>query len=50
MSILDSVNGPEDIKKLTVSELEQLADEIRERIISVVSRTGGHLAPSLGVV
>jgi len=50
MSILDSVNGPEDIKKLTIPELEQLADEIRERIISVVSRTGGHLAPSLGVV
>jgi len=48
--LLDTINGPEDIKKLTVPELEQLAGEIRERIISVVSRTGGHLAPSLGVV
>lgn len=50
MPILDSVDGPEDIKKLSIPELERLAEEIRERIISVVSCTGGHLAPSLGVV
>ncbi|HID11143.1 MAG TPA: 1-deoxy-D-xylulose-5-phosphate synthase [Candidatus Latescibacteria bacterium] len=49
-ALLDSIDGPEDLKKLTVPELEQLAGEIRERIISVVSRTGGHLAPSLGAV
>jgi 1-deoxy-D-xylulose-5-phosphate synthase len=47
---LDAIRGPEDLKKLSVPELTELASEIRERIISVVSRTGGHLAPSLGVV
>lgn len=48
--ILDQVNSPRDLKKLTFSELEVLARELRETIIATVSRTGGHLAPSLGVV
>lgn len=50
MSILDKVNLPEDLKKLSLEELYKLSDELREYIIDVVSRNGGHLAPSLGVV
>ncbi|MEJ5300915.1 MAG: 1-deoxy-D-xylulose-5-phosphate synthase [Thermodesulforhabdaceae bacterium] len=48
--ILDRVNGPEDLKKLSLIELQALADEIRNYIIDVVSKNGGHLAPNLGVV
>ncbi len=48
--ILDRVNTPEDIKKLSEEELKQLAEELRRFIISVVEKTGGHLASSLGVV
>lgn len=49
-SILNKINSPEDLKQLSHSELETLAQEIRDRIIGVVSQTGGHLAPSLGTV
>ncbi|MFP4658001.1 MAG: 1-deoxy-D-xylulose-5-phosphate synthase [Desulfonatronovibrionaceae bacterium] len=48
--ILDRLNSPGDLAGLEISELEELAGEIRELIIDVVSRNGGHLAPSLGVV
>ena len=48
--ILDSIKLPQDVGKLSKEELEQLAQEIREVIIQVVSHNGGHLAPSLGVV
>jgi len=48
--LLEGIDGPDDLKKLSLQELEELASEIRERIISVVSCTGGHLAPSLGAV
>lgn len=48
--ILDKVNSPDDIKLLNLDELTQLAAEIRDEIISVVSKNGGHLASSLGVV
>ena len=48
--LLDSIKGPDDLKRLSIPELTELAGEIRERIISVVSATGGHLAPSLGTV
>lgn len=48
--ILDSINQPGDLKKLTLQQLEQLAAEIRGRIIEVVSANGGHLASSLGAV
>jgi len=48
--MLERINEPSDIKKLSVEELTELADEIRHEIIRVVSRTGGHLAPSLGAV
>lgn len=48
--ILPTINGPADLKKLSIKELTQLAAEIRARIIETVSRTGGHLASNLGVV
>jgi 1-deoxy-D-xylulose-5-phosphate synthase len=48
--VLDKINSPQDIKKLSLKEMEQLASEIREKIIHTVSNTGGHLGPSLGVV
>src|SRR6201997_4832805 len=48
--LLDTINSPLDVKKLTVPQLEILAQEIREELISVLSRTGGHLGPNLGVV
>jgi 1-deoxy-D-xylulose-5-phosphate synthase len=48
--LLDSVNSPLDVKKLTIPQLEVLAEEIREELISVLSKTGGHLGPNLGVV
>ncbi len=48
--ILDSIDSPADVKRLSVAELATLAGELRDEIIRVVSRNGGHLAPSLGVV
>ncbi|AEA33951.1 1-deoxy-D-xylulose-5-phosphate synthase [Hippea maritima] len=48
--LLEKVNYPSDLKKLSVKELEILADEVREYIIRNVSKTGGHLASSLGAV
>ncbi|MDZ7795770.1 MAG: 1-deoxy-D-xylulose-5-phosphate synthase N-terminal domain-containing protein [Candidatus Marinimicrobia bacterium] len=49
-SLLTSIDKPADIKHFNISELQQLAGELREYIIDVVSETGGHLAPSLGTV
>jgi len=48
--LLPNVHSPEDIRDFSLPELNQLAQEIRDTIIHTVSRTGGHLAPSLGVV
>ncbi|MBU1626940.1 1-deoxy-D-xylulose-5-phosphate synthase, partial [bacterium] len=48
--ILDQVNSPEDLKKFDIDDLHILAVELRDKIINTVSMTGGHLAPSLGVV
>lgn len=48
--LLDSINSPADLKKLSSPELKALAQEIRQRIIEVVSMCGGHLASSLGAV
>lgn len=48
--LLDTINSPADIKTLTVRQLELLAREIRERLIHVLAKTGGHLGPNLGVV
>ena len=50
MPILPTLAGPSDLRRLTESELEQLAAEIRETIIATVATTGGHLGSSLGVV
>ena len=49
-SLLDQVNYPSDLRKLKEEELKQLAKELREDLIDVVSTTGGHLGAGLGVV
>ncbi len=49
-SILERVDNPQDLKKLSIKEMEQLAAEIRSLIIDTVSNTGGHLATNLGTV
>ena len=48
--LLDSLRTPADLRTFSLTQLETLAAEVRSRIIDVVSRNGGHLAPSLGVV
>ncbi len=50
MGILDSINGPADLKGLSHKQLLDLAQEIREFLIAKVAKTGGHLGPNLGVV
>ena len=47
---LENINGPEDIKKLKVEELNVLADETREALINKISKAGGHNGPNLGIV
>ncbi len=47
---LDKINGPEDVKKLKIEELQLLADEVRSAVINRVSKIGGHKGPNLGVV
>src|ERR1700712_3365504 len=49
-SFLESIHSPADVKKLSLTELEGLAAEIRERLIVSVAKTGGHIGPNLGVV
>jgi 1-deoxy-D-xylulose-5-phosphate synthase len=49
-NLLDSVENPKDLRGLTLEELKQLASEIREEVISVVSEVGGHFASTLGAV
>jgi 1-deoxy-D-xylulose-5-phosphate synthase len=48
--LLDGIDYPRDVRNLTVEELPQLAAEIREEVISVVSEVGGHFASTLGAV
>ncbi|MFH1369867.1 MAG: 1-deoxy-D-xylulose-5-phosphate synthase [Planctomycetota bacterium] len=48
--LLAGINGPADLKTLSVAQLKQLAEEIRQFILGAVSKTGGHLASNLGVV
>lgn len=50
MALLDQISSPADLKRLNDRELQVLADEIREFMVGAVSKSGGHLAPSLGVV
>ena len=47
---LKDIHSPEDIRELSVEQLTNIAEEIRHQIITTVSKNGGHLAPSLGVV
>jgi 1-deoxy-D-xylulose-5-phosphate synthase len=49
-NILETIHSPADVKKLSISELTQLCEEIRARLIVGVSKTGGHIGPNLGVV
>jgi 1-deoxy-D-xylulose-5-phosphate synthase len=49
-SILELIDSPDQLRNRSLSELEQLAAEIRERLITVLSNNGGHLGPNLGVV
>jgi len=50
MNLLDKINSPKDLKKLSRSELVTLCDEMRDFIIESVSKTGGHLSSNLGVI
>ena len=50
LTILETIQTPEDIKPLSRSDLATLAADIRQKIVTIVSKNGGHLAPSLGVV
>ena len=47
---LDNINFPDDVRKLSQSDIKILADEVRQELIDVVSETGGHLGAGLGVV
>jgi len=49
-SLLNTIHSPLDIKQMTVTDLQQLAAEIRECLINGLAVTGGHLGPNLGVV
>jgi len=48
--LLDKINSPADLKNVAIKDLPKLAKEIREKIIEVTSKNGGHIAPSLGAV
>lgn len=50
MGLLKRVNSPEDLRRLSISELRDVAQEIREMIVATTAQTGGHVAPNLGVV
>ena len=47
---LQMVDSPLQVKKLTLAQLQQLAEEIRHQLITVLAKNGGHLGPNLGVV
>ncbi|MHC4646910.1 MAG: 1-deoxy-D-xylulose-5-phosphate synthase [Planctomycetota bacterium] len=49
-NLLDQIESPEDVKKLSAAQMKLLADEVRDFIVNSVSKTGGHLASNLGVV
>jgi len=50
VSLLETIRSPDDVKKLPRAQLQKLADEVRQRLIDVVSQTGGHIGAGLGVV
>jgi 1-deoxy-D-xylulose-5-phosphate synthase len=49
-TLLGTIHSPADLKRLTLAQMTELADEIREFLIQTLSKTGGHLGPNLGVV
>ena len=48
--LLDNVNNPKDLKKLSIKEKQELAREIREVLLNTISKNGGHLASNLGII
>lgn len=48
--LIEKINSPADLKKLSVKELNALAEELRGELIDVISKNGGHLSSNLGVV
>lgn len=50
MALLDSINSPADLRKLNEDQLPEIAQDVRDRMVDVISRVGGHFAPGLGVV
>ncbi|MBP3345430.1 MAG: 1-deoxy-D-xylulose-5-phosphate synthase [Alphaproteobacteria bacterium] len=50
MAYLENINGPEDVKKLTLPQLDILAEEMRSAILNRDSKIGGHVGPNLGIV
>jgi 1-deoxy-D-xylulose-5-phosphate synthase len=50
MALLETISGPDDVRRLPPEQLQPLADEVRQRLIEVVSQTGGHIGAGLGVV
>jgi 1-deoxy-D-xylulose-5-phosphate synthase len=50
MSLLESIGSPQDLKRLNLAQMKELAQEIRDYLIETITTTGGHLGPNLGVV
>jgi len=50
VGLLESIDGPNDLKRLDAAHLPKLAEEIRDFLVSAVAKTGGHLGPNLGAV
>jgi 1-deoxy-D-xylulose-5-phosphate synthase len=50
MTLLETIRNPEDVKRIPREQLDELAEEVRQRLIDVVSQTGGHIGAGLGVV
>ena len=50
MSLLETINSPEDLRRLRIDELQSVADEVRQYILETMSRVGGHTGASLGAV
>ncbi len=48
MTLLDGIRGPDEVRALTPEQCDQLAQEIRDKLVASVSKTGGHLGPEFG--
>ena len=49
-NILNKINGPEDVKRLNINELNELASDIREGLFNRLTKIGGHFGPNFGIV